>query len=115
MSVEIYRLFWSKVTVFDIFLIMWLTSDNIEHVIIHAQEEIKFHFYTIYGILCVMLDLHVLKIIAYFIKHFVFFLYPSSFLIDSFQETSILEGVIVEIFSCLFDTFPVRASYFLLM
>ena len=94
MSVEIYRLFWSKVTVFDIFLIMWLTSDNIEHVIIHAQEEIKFHFY---------------------IKHFVFFLYPSSFLIDSFQETSILEGVIVEIFSCLFDTFPVRASYFLLM
>ena len=59
-----------------------------------------------------MLDLNVVKIIAYLIERVVLFLYPSSFPIHSIQETSILEGVIMEIFSCLFDTFPVRASYF---
>ena len=59
-----------------------------------------------------MLDLNVVKIIAYLIECVVLFLYPSSFPIHSIQETSILEGVIMEIFSCLFDTFPVRASYF---
>ena len=62
-----------------------------------------------------MLDLNVVKIIAYLIERVVLFLYPSSFPIHSIQETSILEGVIMEIFSCLFDTFPVRASYFLLI
>ena len=62
-----------------------------------------------------MLDLNVVKIIAYLIERVVLFLYPSSFPIHSIQETSILEGVIMETFSCLFDTFPVRASYFLLI
>ena len=47
-----------------------------------------------------MLDLHVLKIIAYLIERVVLFLYPSSFPIHSIQETSILEGVFMEIFSC---------------
>ena len=47
-----------------------------------------------------MLDLHVPKIIAYLIEHVVLFLYPSSFPVHSIQETSILEGVFMEIFSC---------------
>ena len=34
---------------------------------------------------------------------------------QSILETSILEGVIMEIFSYLFDTIPVRASYFLII
>ena len=55
------------------------------------------------------------KIIAYLIERNVLFLYPSSFPIHSIQETLILEGVIMEIFSCLFDTFPVPAGYFLLI
>ena len=62
-----------------------------------------------------MLDLHVPKIIAYLIKRVMLFLYPASFLIHSIQETSILEGVIIEIFSCLLDTFPVLGSDFLLI
>ena len=62
-----------------------------------------------------MLDLHVHKIIGYLIQRVASFLYPSSFLIHSIQETSILEGVIMEIFSCLLDTFLVPSSYFLLI
>ena len=60
---------------------------------------------------CVMLDLYVPKIIAYLIKRVVLFLYPSSFLIHSIQETSILEGVTMEIFYCLLDKFTVRACF----
>ena len=62
-----------------------------------------------------MWDLHVPKIIVYLIERFVLFFYPYSFLILSIQETSILEGVIMEIFSCVLDTFSVPASYFLLI
>ena len=62
-----------------------------------------------------MLDLHVPKIIAYLNESVVLFLYSSSFPIHSIQETSILEGVIIEIFPCLLDTFPVLGSYFLLI
>ena len=62
-----------------------------------------------------MLDLHVPKIIASLIERVMLFLYPSSFPIHSIQETPILEGVIMEIFSCLLDTFPVPAIYFLLI
>ena len=58
-----------------------------------------------------MLDLHVPKIITHLIEHITLFRYPSSFPIHSVQEASIIEGVIMEIFSCLLDTFPVRASY----
>ena len=47
-----------------------------------------------------MLDLYVLKIIAYLIERVVLFLYPSSFPTHSIQETSILEGVFMELFSC---------------
>ena len=64
-------------------------------------------FHAIYGILFVMLNLHVLKIIAYLIERVVLFLYPFSFPIHSIQKTSIFERVIMEIFSCLLDTFPV--------
>ena len=71
--------------------------------------------YTIYGILCVMLDLHVPKIIAYLIEGLVLFFYASSFPLHSIQQTSILDGVIMEILSCLLGRFPVRASYFLLI
>ena len=62
-----------------------------------------------------MLDLHVPKIIAYLIDSVMLFLYSCSFPIQSIQETSILEGVVMEIFSYLFDTFPLCASYFLLI
>ena len=62
-----------------------------------------------------MLDLHVPKISAYLIERLLLFLHPSSFPIHSIQETSILEGVFMEIFSCLPDTFPVLGSYFLLI
>ena len=62
-----------------------------------------------------MLDLQFPKIIAYLTELLLLFLYPSSFPIHSIQETSVLEEVITEIFSCLFDTFPVPASYFLLI
>ena len=55
------------------------------------------------------------KVIAYLIERVVLFFYPSSFPIHSIQETSILEGVVMEIFSCLLDTFPVPASFFLLI
>ena len=55
------------------------------------------------------------KIIAYLIERVALFFYPSSFPIHSIQETSILEGVVMEIFSCLLDTFPVPASFFLLI
>ena len=58
-----------------------------------------------------MLDLRDPKIIGYLIERVALFLYPSSFPLHSIQETSILEGLIMEIFSYLFDT---RASYFLL-
>ena len=58
-----------------------------------------------------MLDLHVPKIIAYLIERVVLFLYSSSFPIHSIQETLILEGVIMEMFYCLLDTFPVRACF----
>ena len=43
-----------------------------------------------------MLDLHVPKIKAYLVER-------------------VVEGVIMEIFSCLLDTFPVLGSYFLLI
>ena len=62
-----------------------------------------------------MLDIYAPKIIAYFIERFLLFLYPSSFPIQSIQEAPILETVIKEILSCLFDTFAVRARYFLLI
>ena len=62
-----------------------------------------------------MLDLHDPKIVASLIERVLLFLYPSSFPIHSIQETSILEGVIIEIFSCLLDRFPVGVSYFLLI
>ena len=52
-----------------------------------------------------MLDLHVHKAIAYLIESVVLFLYPSYFPIDSIREVATLEGVIMEIFSCLLDTF----------
>ena len=61
-----------------------------------------------------MLELHVPKIIAYLIERVALFLYLSSISIRSIQQTSILEGVVTEI-SCLLDTFPVPASYFLLI
>ena len=62
-----------------------------------------------------MLDLHDPKIVAFLIERVLLFLYTSSFPIHSIQETSILEGVIIEIFSCLLGRFPVGASYFLLI
>ena len=62
-----------------------------------------------------MLDLHVPNMLAYLTECVVLILYSSSFPIYFIEETSILEGVIKEIFSYLFDTFPVRASYFLLI
>ena len=62
-----------------------------------------------------MLDLHVANIVADLIERVLLFLYPPSFSIHSIQETSILEEVIMEIFSCLFDKFLARASYFLLI
>ena len=61
-----------------------------------------------------MFHLHVPKTIPYLIERFVLFLYPFSFLIRSIQET-FLEGLILEIFSCLLDTVPVLGSYFLLI
>ena len=62
-----------------------------------------------------MLDLHIPKIIAYLTERYVLFLHPFSFPIHSIRETSILQGVIMKIFSCLLDMFPVRESYFLLI
>ena len=62
-----------------------------------------------------MLDLHVPKIIAYFIECAVSFLYPSSFRIYSIRKTPIVDGVVVVVFSCMFDMFPVRANYLLLI
>ena len=62
-----------------------------------------------------MLDLHVLKIIACLIVRIVLFLDPSSFTIHSIQETPVLEEVLMEIFSCLFDTFLTGACDFLLI
>ena len=50
-----------------------------------------------------MLDLHVPKTIAYLVEGVVLFVYLSSFLISSIQETSMLEGVIIQIFSCFLD------------
>ena len=41
-----------------------------------------------------------------------FFFFFFSILIHSIQETSIPEGVIMEIFSYLLDTIPVPAIYF---
>ena len=46
---------------------------------------------TAYGISCVMLDLHVPKIIACLMERVVLFLYPFSFPIHSIRKTSILE------------------------
>ena len=46
---------------------------------------------TTYGILCVMLDLHIPKIIACLIERVVLFLYPFSFPIHSIWKTSIFE------------------------
>ena len=62
-----------------------------------------------------MLDLHAPKITAYLTERNVLFLYPSHFPIHSIQETSILEGAIMELFSCLLDMFLVPASSFLLI
>ena len=59
-----------------------------------------------------MLDLDVPKIIAYLIEHVELFLYPSSFPIHPTQETSILEGVFMEIFSsCLYVSFAWELFY----
>ena len=131
MLVEIYRLFlFLRDSMFRYLIHLTIKSDvwrsisdnavNIRqhnHLTIYTQEERKFHFsyHTFHVILCVMFDLHVPKIIAYLIRRVVLFLYHSSFLIHSIQETSILEGVIMEIFSFLLETFPVPASYFLLI
>ena len=62
-----------------------------------------------------MSDLHVPKIIAYLIERVMLFIYASSFPIHSIQETSVMAGVIMKIFSCFLGTFPVPASYFLLI
>ena len=52
---------------------------------------------------------------TYLIASVVLFLYPVSFPIHSIQQTSIREGIVMGIFSYLHDTYPVRASYFLLV
>ena len=62
-----------------------------------------------------MLGLHIPKIIAYLTERYVLLLHPSSFPIHSIRETSIPQGVIMKIFSCLLDMFPMRESYFLLI
>ena len=62
-----------------------------------------------------MLDLHVLKIIACLIVRIVLFLDLSSFAIHSILETPVLEEVLMEILSCLFDTFLTSACDFLLI
>ena len=98
-----------KVTFYDLFLIMWSTFGNIKHLTIYTT------FHIIYVILCVMLDLHVPKIIAYLIDRVVLFLYPSFFPIHAIQKKLIFEGVIMEIFSSWLDKFLVCASYFLLI
>ena len=98
-----------KVTFYDLFLIMWSTFGNIKHLTIYTT------FHIIYVILCVMLDLHVPKIIAYLIERAVFFLYPSFFPIHAIQKKLIFEGVLMEIFSSWLDKFPVCASFFLLI
>ena len=59
-----------------------------------------------------MFDLHVPKIIVYLIERVVLLLYPFSLPIHSIQETSVLEGVIIEILYCLLDAFPVRACFY---
>ena len=65
-----------------------------------------------YGILCVMLDLHVPKIIAYLIELVVLLFDPSSFSINSIQETSILEGGIMEIsLACLIRFLRLRVIF----
>ena len=46
-------------------------------------------FRIIYEILCVLLEFHVAKIIAYLIERIVLFVYTSSFLIHSIQKTLI--------------------------
>ena len=58
-----------------------------------------------------MLELHVPKIIAYLIERVVLLLYPSSFPIHSFQETSILEGAFREIFCCLIRFLCLESFY----
>ena len=59
-----------------------------------------------------MMDLDVPKIIAYLIEHVELFLYRSSFPIHPTQETSILEGVFMEIFSsCLYVSFAWELFY----
>ena len=134
MSVEIYRLFlffhgsvfrclfqtawnhssnnWNiaKVKFCDLFLIMWWTFDNIKHLIVYTREERKFdfschiwHFMCYVGLTCPQ-D-HCL----FDWTHCVVSLNPSYFPIHSIQEISVLEGVIMEIYSCLLDAFPVLA------
>ena len=78
-----------------------------------AKKKEDSTFHAIHVILCVILCM-IPKVIAYLVKRVVLFLYLSSFMIHSVQETSILEGVIMGIFSSLLETFPVPASYFLL-
>ena len=102
--------YWN-VTFCDVFLIMWITLDNRKCLPTYIQEKGKFH--SSYHICHVGLTCSQ--------DHYLFDWTPcvaslsSSFLIHSIQETSTIEGVIMEIFSCLVDTFPVRASYFLLI
>ena len=69
-------------------------SDNVIHIREHKAPNYIYPrrkknplFHTIYSILCVMLDLHVPKIISYFIECVVLFLYLSSFWIHSVQKT----------------------------
>ena len=56
-----------------------------------AWNELNNCLLTAYGILCVMLDLHIPKTIACLIERVVLFLYPFSFPIHSIWKTSILE------------------------
>ena len=66
-------------------------------------------FHAIYGILCFLLELHFPNIIVNFLERIEFFHYSSSCSIYSILEMSVLGGVIMEISSCLLDTFPVIA------
>ena len=103
----------AKAMFWDLVLIMWWTIDNIKSFIPMKKENSTFH--AIYGILCVLLDLHFPNIIAYFLERIEFFHYSSSCSIYSILEMSVLEGVIMEISSCLLDKFPVIARYFQLI
>ena len=105
----------SKVTLCDVFLIMWLTFDNIIHLTIYTQEERKLHFsYHMWYFMCYV-GLTCTQ------DHCLFGWTPCVVSLSFFFSDTLCSGNInswrsfMEIFSCLLDTFPVRASYFLLI